>query len=308
MSESTPVYAGFWKRMAAWILDYIVLLLIIVILTVLMSLMKDSKMGLVVALFAYGLVPWLYFAFMESSPRQATVGKAVLGIRVTDLAGERVSFGRATGRYFGKILSGLILNIGFAMAGFTDRRQALHDKVADTLVVRNNFTAAEIADAPPEPTPSFFSAVGLGLLVILFGPFGLGIFAGIAIPAYQDYTIRAQVSDGLINAAPAKFAIAATLASGSDPSQIEDEEAFAINSSYVSSMDNYDGVLVITFGDQAAAGIANKSVELVPSAAGSNEIVWRCGYAVGPGGMQFVADPPGKYTTIPPKYLPQNCR
>jgi uncharacterized RDD family membrane protein YckC len=59
-----------------------------------------------------------------------------LGIRVTDLDGGRISFGRATGRYFGKILSGLILGIGFLMAAFTERKQALHDLLAGTLVVR----------------------------------------------------------------------------------------------------------------------------------------------------------------------------
>jgi uncharacterized RDD family membrane protein YckC len=79
---------------------------------------------------------WLYFALLESSSKQATVGKMALGIRVTDLDGRRITFGRATGRHFGKILSGLILGIGFLMAAFTERKQALHDMLAGTLVVR----------------------------------------------------------------------------------------------------------------------------------------------------------------------------
>ncbi len=72
---------------------------------------------------------------MESSSKQATLGKMALGIIVTDVNGERIGFGRATGRFFGKIVSGMIFYIGYIMAGFTDRKQALHDMMAGTLVV-----------------------------------------------------------------------------------------------------------------------------------------------------------------------------
>jgi len=72
---------------------------------------------------------------MESSDKQATMGKMALGIIVTDLEGNRVSFGRATGRYFAKILSALILLIGYMMTGFTQKKQALHDMIAGTLVI-----------------------------------------------------------------------------------------------------------------------------------------------------------------------------
>ena len=81
------------------------------------------------------LIGWLYSALLESSPNQATVGKMALGIKVTDLDGERISFGRATGRHFGKILSFLILCIGYLMVAFTERKQGLHDLMAGTLVV-----------------------------------------------------------------------------------------------------------------------------------------------------------------------------
>lgn len=81
------------------------------------------------------VVVWLYFALMESSENQATIGKAAVSIKVTDMHGNRIGFGKATGRYFGKILSTLILFIGFIMIGFNDKRQALHDQMAGTLVV-----------------------------------------------------------------------------------------------------------------------------------------------------------------------------
>jgi uncharacterized RDD family membrane protein YckC len=79
---------------------------------------------------------WLYEAFLESSSRQATLGKMVLSLRVTDLEGHRISFLRATGRHFAKIVSVATLFIGYIMAGLTERKQALHDILAATLVVR----------------------------------------------------------------------------------------------------------------------------------------------------------------------------
>jgi uncharacterized RDD family membrane protein YckC len=73
---------------------------------------------------------------MESSARQATLGKMAVGIKVTDEAGARISFGRAVGRYFGKFVSTIILLIGFLMVAFTEKKQGLHDKLAGTLVVK----------------------------------------------------------------------------------------------------------------------------------------------------------------------------
>jgi uncharacterized RDD family membrane protein YckC len=79
---------------------------------------------------------WIYEAAMESSSKQATVGKMALGLKVTDLEGRRISFARATGRHFAKLISGMILLIGYIMAGFSQRKQALHDMIAGTLVQR----------------------------------------------------------------------------------------------------------------------------------------------------------------------------
>jgi len=79
---------------------------------------------------------WLYYALMESSKNRGTLGKMALSLAVTDLKGNRVSFARATGRYFGKIISGMILYIGYILAGVTEKKQALHDMMAGCLVVR----------------------------------------------------------------------------------------------------------------------------------------------------------------------------
>jgi uncharacterized RDD family membrane protein YckC len=106
--------------------------------------LEDAGGGLVVAMIstyfmslaAIIVASWLYYALMESSAKQATLGKLALSLRVTDMSGNRLSFGRASGRYFGKIISGLIMCIGYMMAGFTQQKQALHDIMAGTLVVR----------------------------------------------------------------------------------------------------------------------------------------------------------------------------
>ena len=79
---------------------------------------------------------WLYEGLMISSSWQATIGKRILGLRVTDDAGNRIAFGCATARHFSKILSAMIFYIGFIMAAFTDRKKALHDMIAGTLVLQ----------------------------------------------------------------------------------------------------------------------------------------------------------------------------
>jgi len=77
---------------------------------------------------------WLYSAFMLSSSYQATLGKMIFGMKVTDLSGNRISFARATGRHFAKWVSAAILFVGFLMVAFTERKQGLHDMLAGTLV------------------------------------------------------------------------------------------------------------------------------------------------------------------------------
>lgn len=120
-------YAGFWKRFVALLIDGVILAIIGALANLLLADWLASTIGV--------LLGWLYFAYMESSTSQATFGKQAMGIYVTDINGQRISFLRASGRYFAKILSGLILFIGYIMAAFTARKQALHDLLASTLVL-----------------------------------------------------------------------------------------------------------------------------------------------------------------------------
>jgi uncharacterized RDD family membrane protein YckC len=158
---SDVTFAGFWLRFVAYLLDSVIIGFAVMVLFVpffflmggvamLESLPRGHAervdpaqfmafLSLILTLVALGSVAkWLYFAYLESGEKQATWGKQALGIYVTDLAGQRVTFGRATARFFAKIVTGLIpLGIGFIMAGFTERRQALHDMIASTLVLRH---------------------------------------------------------------------------------------------------------------------------------------------------------------------------
>ncbi len=148
--QTARAYAGFWLRFVAYIIDAAILNVVFgVILGIFMVPMGIASVGRdpeqIVAAMAPFLVllflistagQWIYFAWMESSTWQATLGKKALGLEVTDLWGRRIPFGRATARFFGKIISSFILLIGFIMAGFTEKKQALHDIIAGTLVLR----------------------------------------------------------------------------------------------------------------------------------------------------------------------------
>ncbi len=129
-------YAGFWKRFGATLIDAILTGIVYALISPCFGSYKEvianpSGYYLLICL----AIDWLYFAILESSSMQATPGKAAFGIIVTDLDGERISFIRATGRYFSKYVSILIIFIGFLMAGFTKKKQALHDMMVGTLVI-----------------------------------------------------------------------------------------------------------------------------------------------------------------------------
>jgi uncharacterized RDD family membrane protein YckC len=138
-----PVYGGFWVRFVAYIIDSIILNIVVFIISFIVGLGLGAGTGGIandtgqtIGGLLGIVIAWLYFAFQESSAAGATLGKRALGLRVLRGDGMRLSFGRATGRFFAKIISGVILLIGFIMAGFTERKRALHDMIADTVVIR----------------------------------------------------------------------------------------------------------------------------------------------------------------------------
>ncbi len=168
--ENEITYAGFWKRFLAHFLDKLILGFVLAIIFIPIWIVGifgyfieyssdeyneytnvaaqpfsndefSAAMFSVFILIIIGmiilniLIEWLYYALMESSEKQATLGKIIVGIKVTDLEGKKISFSKASGRYFGKFLSRLTLCIGYVMAGFTQKKQALHDILSSCLVI-----------------------------------------------------------------------------------------------------------------------------------------------------------------------------
>ena len=134
VSGGALAYGGFWARFAALIIDNAILTIVAMVLIVVASLVDESLAA--VASLAYFVAALVYWPLMESSSLQATLGKQLLGLQVTDGAGERLSFVRALLRNIAKIISALPLYIGFLLAAFTSRKQALHDIITNCVVVR----------------------------------------------------------------------------------------------------------------------------------------------------------------------------
>lgn len=211
--DNDVVYAGFWRRFAALFIDQLILSVAFYIIAFVLILAlgvsagmgalehadKDPPTWLAIAwlllVLGYYVAAAFYYALQESSKHQATLGKRALGIKVTDDRGQRLTFAHAIGRWFAAALSYLTLYIGFAMAGFTERKRALHDMVASTLVV-DRWAWTDHPERQQRGTSGCLVAVIVA--VILFVLLGVaGILAAIAIPAYQDYTQRAQVSSAI---------------------------------------------------------------------------------------------------------------
>jgi uncharacterized RDD family membrane protein YckC len=151
-------YAGFWLRFVAYLIDWVILGIVYVVLIVVVifasgvatmlrnlpenptpdMFLRGAFIVAILALVAIGtVITWLYYAWMESSPSQGTLGKMAMGLIVTDMQYRPVSFARASGRFFARFITRLIpLAIGYIMAGLTAKKQALHDMIASCLVLR----------------------------------------------------------------------------------------------------------------------------------------------------------------------------
>jgi len=152
----TSRYGGFWLRLLAHLIDHVILgaiaapLFFMLVLPSIVRVINEAErnrepspeliVAIVSSVFIYVVLAfvgqWLYEALLTSSSWQATLGKRVLQLKVTDELGNRIGFGRATGRFFAKIVSSMFFCIGFIMVGLTDRKRGLHDMLAGTLVMK----------------------------------------------------------------------------------------------------------------------------------------------------------------------------
>jgi uncharacterized RDD family membrane protein YckC len=183
-------YAGFWIRFAAWFIDWLLsraLALVIGFIWGVASAFFDnvqgsnavSNAGSILTQVLVVAAGWIYFAVMQSSRLQASLGQMALGISVTDYEGRRISFLRATGRYFASLLSYLICFIGYLMIAFTGRKQGLHDFIAGTVMVRSRAVpGVALRGSRMAPAPASGAAVAVSIVV------GIGailLFASIVV-------------------------------------------------------------------------------------------------------------------------------
>jgi hypothetical protein len=232
---------------------------------------------------------------LESSRWQATIGKRALGLKVTNPRGERIGFARAATRFVAKLLSVLTLCVGFLLILVTERRQALHDLIAGTLVAH---------DATSPQRGWLVSAAACVPLVF--------IVAGMAVPSYQDQRIRAQVSEGLDLASGYRAAI--ETAWRNSPRDIANlssdslELALPQRGRYVESIEVVSGMIVITYGAAANDAVADRVLALVPALDSRRGLAWACGYGDAPAGFAVVFENPGSYSDIPERFVPTGCR
>ena len=268
------IHAGFWRRCAAYMIDYLVLLIPTLILSVI------PILGFLLILVGR----WAYFAMMESSTSQATLGKRAMGIIATDGKGQRLSLGQASGRYFAGAISYITFFVGYALAGWTMRKQALHDLIADTCVVFDTVRPGEPLPTVRPPMPWY----GWVANCLLMGVAPVAILAAIALPAYQDYTVRAKVASAMVDGSMAKTAVTEAFADdGTCQAQIPQSTNPLVASIRVSGTAP-DCVVTLMFAsdDATPAKIRGQAIEWQYSESGD----WTCS------------------SEITPKYLPTACR
>jgi uncharacterized RDD family membrane protein YckC len=146
-TQARPVYAGFWLRAAAFLIDNLILgfMFAIIVVTDSPAFLTSPDLNTLqlrltppftgLGFLVLYLMLWLYFASFEASVWQATPGKRILGLYVTDLGGRPLTFARSAIRNVARLISGVML-IGYILAGFTEKKQALHDILASCLVLR----------------------------------------------------------------------------------------------------------------------------------------------------------------------------
>lgn len=174
-------YASFWKRTVAYLIDRFISCFISMIVGFIFGYVlvqmgvSNAVSRLVTVLLGLGVFIG-YYVWPESSAWQATIGKRIFGLKVTDENGQRISFWRSLGRYLGFIVSGLALGIGYLMCLWTERKQCLHDKLANCLVV----------DIKPDEKQGCVIGLVIGFFgLLLLVAFVGGILLSVALPQFE---------------------------------------------------------------------------------------------------------------------------
>ena len=266
------VYAGFWQRFAALFIDG--LIMGVAIMLVSFALIGSIAAGggsmaymLLIYVLAFAMSA-AYFTLMESSESGATYGKRLLKIRVTDTQGERLTRGRAFGRWLAHALSNFTFYIGYLIQPFTEKKQALHDLASSTVVIST--------DGKNKST-----GLIIGLVIgFIFFIFIMGILAAIAIPAYSGYVAKAKVAQAHSKGESATHALDQYFRThGKFPDTLSEagvQDAQDPTSASELLYDTQSGQLFIEFNDKQGAGIAGKHLAYTPTLMIDNTLEWKC--------------------------------
>jgi len=285
------IYAGFRVRFIALFLDALVLVscLILIIFSIAGFIALSGRDSILHKLLAapifYGVIAGLsaaYFALMESGPQGGTFGKRWMNIKVMDSNGNRLTATRAWGRLFARLVSHLSLYIGYLIQPFTPRKQALHDLLARTVVVRAN--------------DSKKISVMASLLVLFFALMVpvLALFSTAGLPFFQQYILKVQLDKGIQTGLQTTTAVARFYAAnGRVPTALSEGGGYNSHSPHVAAIDinQQNGELTLTFSETVRKVIRNKHLLFTPAQGADLSISWKCHSA-----------------DIEAQYLPANCK
>jgi len=269
------IYAGFWLRFFAAFLDLLVLSAGIILLLISIGLViaingrdhiiHDSQL---VSIFYWAIILLAvsYYVLMLSGIHGATYGKRWMNIKVLDARGDRLTAARALGRLLARLFSYLLLMSGFLIQPFTPRKQALHDLIAGTIVVRSN--------------ESKKISVMASLLVVFFAVMlpALAIFATVGVPVFRQHILKVQISHGMQTGKKATQAVAQFYHNnGRVPAAMGDAAAISI-SSHVANIEinPQNGELILTFSETVRKAIRHKHLIFTPKVEADLNISWKC--------------------------------
>ena len=270
------IYAGFWVRFIASLLDVLLLAVCLILIAFafagLIALTgRDSIVqNPATKTFLYWAIiiaSVLYHVLMESGPGGATLGKRWMNIRIVDTEGKRLTVVRALSRLLARLLTFLTLYIGFLLQPFTRRKQGMHDMLAGTLVVQDS-----------ENKKISIMASLLVLLFTLLVPV-VALFSTAGLPLYQQYVLKVQLNNGMQVGQKATQAIAAFYRGhGRVPVQIADADSSIKTTHHVSAIEinQQNGELTLTFSNHAGKQISNKHLLFTPALAADHTISWQC--------------------------------
>lgn len=199
-------YGGFWARFLAYLVDSVIFFTLLFVLAAVGAFLGPLGILLIGAACLVG--PILYWGVMQASARQATFGKSLLGMKVTDADGQRMSLVRSLARELAKYVSAIPLMLGFILAAFTGRKQALHDMIASTVVMRESrghvMVALVVGLFGWVAPAALVMVVGVGLFAGMMGMLGASVVQQAMDPAHSQRNQKQVVrSTAVARAAPA---------------------------------------------------------------------------------------------------------